>query len=1071
MTDSLAVTQLKQRWYTDYNIPHQYRSMWDQVTTLVDPAYLDAKGAAEGFPPGFWVGWAEWDFSADNPSPTQGHITVRYTDYVTDPDCISTFAHECAHLAFSTLSEVEQQDFTARFRAIVAARSDHYINFLIDNQYFDDAPLSNGADYTVNGTVEPYAIIYGELMYAPSDTGIPLPLLPFYPYLLMTGSPLGDQVNGKFNLITGKKYEAFVSVHNSSTDDQNEQPVGAKLTIRFTAVAGTSNLINTEDNFTPTTKDVEFAADETKVFGYALYIPTNPNSLVGTISAKIISPVEDERTQIAEVYAAINIQAVGKVFITAEDIITGDPLAEVFIFIDDDSTPIALDVTGYEFTTTAGLHKIRAIKTGYDTLETLDENGLPNINVDPGAGYNGTEPVTVHMKMIESVATVNIKVTNIDDNDDIIIGGAQVYLDGVYKGNSNMGIVSIARVTVGLHGVQVEMEGYQNFSTVITIVSGGGIIEVPAQLTKMLGWLGISSIPMRARVSVDNVDLGNAPSIEYLVASDTPHTIRATLLGYQDFIQENVIVGAGGALPVVCTMIKAPGQATYYPSPIDRINAAKLYLDTMYQTDGTYGYMSEYPGMPLRIHVRDTNDDRLLGWDKRTGYETLIPIAVSQLGELIVKPSYDSCVVAFDDKFPDILKPLADYKQPVLKFSRSYTSNGMVTCKIQLLQFNGTYVSDLYFKDLLVISNIGASQPVFTLPLTAGTTQFIYTGPDGLAGDILASIRQYSKNENWSLLNLPVDGSSWPEYVYADGMMYQGNLYRINVPQDCTIVYYQPVVVTYQGSVPASRYTVRHGSRFGQWINEIWGFTTKVNRLKALRDAKGFSFDVYDPMFGKSVEQADDFMFDGQAYADTWSVWLNLPKGINPSHYPYLSKITVGGLASQQAYILYSRSDPLLQALQAIHILNKYGDPNHSYNFTTYGSSNPQSVANDLMDKWNGIGIASPRTEPQYASAIRTAAFFVLVTLLGYRYNLANFRTMADTVYTAISSDTGCQAGQYPLDANYVVTNNNGVILRPQYNGSFYNVYERLVKTDSAGDHYFSAAVGYEAHEGSEANE
>ena len=90
------------------------------------------------------------------------------------------------------------------------------------------------------------------------------------------------------------------------------------------------------------------------------------------------------------------------------------------------------------------------------------------------------------------------------------------------------------------------------------------------------------------------------------------------------------------------------------------------------------------------------------------------------------------------------------------------------------------------------------------------------------------------------------------------------------------------------GCYPAHRYTVRHGSQLTDVIYKIWN--TPKPKLEAVINDYGFTYDIYDPLFGLSVNEDDNFMFYAQAYHDV-DVYDELPRGIH--YYPYWSKVAI----------------------------------------------------------------------------------------------------------------------------------------------------------------------------------
>jgi len=416
------------------------------------------------------------------------------------------------------------------------------------------------------------------------------------------------------------------------------------------------------------------------------------------------------------------------------------------------------------------------------------------------------------------------------------------------------------------------------------------------------------------------------------------------------------------------------------PTIAERIAGAKSWVDSLYQTDGYYGYVKEYPGFPVGIVV---NYEARLAGDWRKQWWWLWWMAVSKLTRYFVTPIYDVSTLGMEDGWD------ADYNEPMLTVWRQYYTDGSTRYTVRFERYDGTQAVDVYVGDTRLWTNVRYTAP--------GTTYTIVKS--GFRG------------------------------------------------------------------LPSNRYTVRHAARLGQFLYQIWGDTTKATALGRLRSNFGFTYDIYDPLFGVSSEQAMNFMFTTQAYADTPDVVARLPRGLIPHRYPYASKVTVNAV-TRGAYIFQSYKDPLLRMLQAIHCLNKYHDPYVQY--ATLGGGPISQVPGEVMivtpvsiaeecggipgGKWNGIGISHPQ-DASVASGVRTAAFLALTTLLGYGYGVqsmkgwTNMKGCADAVYNILTKDYAPQAGFFPLSPGWITTsgnndpNANGALLRPPYHGSFYNLW------------------------------
>lgn len=254
---------------------------------------------------------------------------------------------------------------------------------------------------------------------------------------------------------------------------------------------------------------------------------------------------------------------------------------------------------------------------------------------------------------------------------------------------------------------------------------------------------------------------------------------------------------------------------------------------------------------------------------------------------------------------------------------------------------------------------------------------------------------------------------------------------------------------------PQHRYAMRHGSRHGQFLFAALGDMTKSNKLKDYREDYGFAEDLYDPMYGQSAALGIDYFFDetGNPHRDCDFALDHkdgaLPWGLSPHRYAYQSKSCINKTLTMIAL----RKATYLQVLQAIHALNKWGDPDHTYYDGQYNVVSARSVARDVeQNHWNGYGVPGDTAIyaqfPQNVSLMySTACFSVLETLLGFKYYDATSRAFAKTVVEAAWPD--CQWGvQYPHNVDGLgETDEEGVLRRNNLMGCALGSYK-------AGDTY-----------------
>ena len=223
---------------------------------------------------------------------------------------------------------------------------------------------------------------------------------------------------------------------------------------------------------------------------------------------------------------------------------------------------------------------------------------------------------------------------------------------------------------------------------------------------------------------------------------------------------------------------------------------------------------------------------------------------------------------------------------------------------------------------------------------------------------------------------------------------------------------------------PSNRYTMRHSTWFLKWLFALLGDTTRSNKLGSTLSTFNFDQDIYMPMFSLGTDLADDFLFGTSSYADCGydgdRVGTTLPyeddaggEEGSEGGYAYESKVCTfeldGWDPGLAAYLWVAKRDRLSRCLQAIHVLNKYDDPDHSYNDPKGGTTTPRNIAREMEENpeddgpWNGHGINAygagfPWIGSPYnlASGVRTSVFAVLETLLGYKYYDTTSRDWAD---------------------------------------------------------------------------
>ncbi len=253
------------------------------------------------------------------------------------------------------------------------------------------------------------------------------------------------------------------------------------------------------------------------------------------------------------------------------------------------------------------------------------------------------------------------------------------------------------------------------------------------------------------------------------------------------------------------------------------------------------------------------------------------------------------------------------------------------------------------------------------------------------------------------------------------------------------------------------RYTIRHGNQLLQNYYCYKQDLAKYERLARFLVQQGYQldYDIYAPIWGYGTSYPDNLPYrissgDGnEVYHDCHASHWN-----NTLDYLYQSKICKVGVAT---YVAISQSDPLTTSIQAMHILNKYGDPERSYLDGGNQQSTPIGAAIELEQKFNQSRIGIPMCNPigcnyDIASGIRTFSFGALETRLGYGYGRQISRDYADTVARlALEVQIG--------DDQTLLMADGGTFYRPAQKGAFYLSWDasmRYAKSEPFGYGYLN---------------
>jgi hypothetical protein len=255
------------------------------------------------------------------------------------------------------------------------------------------------------------------------------------------------------------------------------------------------------------------------------------------------------------------------------------------------------------------------------------------------------------------------------------------------------------------------------------------------------------------------------------------------------------------------------------------------------------------------------------------------------------------------------------------------------------------------------------------------------------------------------------------------------------------------------------RFTARHG---GQASRNYFAYRGDLRRALALGKflvTSGYvvNYDWTAPIWqqGSSFPEgmlANDDNDDVDAFAD-----CKIPRFDSAIAYSYESKVCV----SPELYIWISRSDTLMQAAQAIHVLNRSDEPDQSYARRSPAvafpigwdprSSNrthatPRFAARELEQTFRTLGFGIPVCAHYVcaggvASGVRTFQFGALETLLGYGHGDATSQSYADALARIALEVQIAGAGRFDVaGVSY---------LRPAYVGAFLTNWNRTLDFSS----------------------
>jgi hypothetical protein len=238
------------------------------------------------------------------------------------------------------------------------------------------------------------------------------------------------------------------------------------------------------------------------------------------------------------------------------------------------------------------------------------------------------------------------------------------------------------------------------------------------------------------------------------------------------------------------------------------------------------------------------------------------------------------------------------------------------------------------------------------------------------------------------------------------------------------------------------RYTVRHATQLA-WLYAVSREDKpRADALARFMLRAGFvpGRDLRAAIFGQGRDAPRDFSFRHEPFLDAYGD-CELEPPATPLAYPYRSKACLGDV---QPYLLAARHDTLLPTIEALQALNRGESPDSSYRdqsaLLPLATTSASRTADELERRFDRLGFGIPRCTPlgcerQRASALRTFAFGMLETVLGYGNGEVERRRYADAVASlALSVQIGDDG---------VVRAADRVAYRPALRGGFLSYWNR----------------------------
>ncbi len=220
-------------------------------------------------------------------------------------------------------------------------------------------------------------------------------------------------------------------------------------------------------------------------------------------------------------------------------------------------------------------------------IVSLTNGKQSSVSINLGVLPAGTFPITAtadYTNVVSELSEANnfltrqLNVTSTNGSVQVssIPSGALVLVDGAIRGVTP---VTVSGLSPGAHSVVVQLFGYNDVSTSVTVVAGQ-TQSVFASMTQVqiTGSISLSSSPSGANIFIDGLNVGITPMTLQGVQPGN-HSVRLALSGYNDYNAAiSVIAGQTTFISATLAQVQLTGDISVSSTP----SGANVYIDGVY---------------------------------------------------------------------------------------------------------------------------------------------------------------------------------------------------------------------------------------------------------------------------------------------------------------------------------------------------------------------------------------------------------------------------------------------------------------------------------------------------------